>query len=97
MYLYTYRVYFRCMRTNIDLDDALLEEAMRATGEKTKTAVVHRALRELIRVEGLKRMADHFGKLHWEGDLDQMRERQPSGVREPKGSYGAPRRHKRSR
>lgn len=85
------------MRTNIDLDDALLEEAMQATGEKTKTGVVHRALRELIRVEGLRRMLDHRGTLKWEGDLDQMRERQPAAARESKGGYAAARRHKRTR
>lgn len=85
------------MRTNIDLDDVLIAEAMQATGEKTKTAVVHRALRELIRVEGLRRMLEHRGTFRWEGDLDQMRERQPAAVREPKGGYAAARRHKRSR
>jgi Arc/MetJ family transcription regulator len=85
------------MRTNIDLDDALVEEAMRASGEKTKTAVVHRALRELVRVEGLRRMREHRTLVSWEGDLDQMRERQPLMAREPKATYGVARRHKRSR
>ncbi len=85
------------MRTNIDLDDALLDEAMRVTGEKTKTGVVHRALRELVRVEGLRKMLDHRGKLHWDGDLDQMRERQPQAAHESKESYGPARRHKRAR
>ena len=71
------------MRTNIDLDDDLLADAMHASGEKTKTAVVHRALKELVRVAGLRRMLDHRGHVQWDGDLDQMRERQPQ-VREGK-------------
>lgn len=97
MPLYTFNVYYMCMRTNIDLDDALIDEAMRATGEKTKTAVVHRALRELVRIEGLRRMRDHRGLMSWEGNLDQMRERQPAAVRDSKGTYGSARRHKRTR
>jgi Arc/MetJ family transcription regulator len=61
------------MRTNIVLDDELVAEAMRRTGIKTKRAVVEEALRTLI---GLKRQEEILalrGKLHWEGDLDQMR------------------------
>jgi len=85
------------MRTNIDLDDDLLGDAMRVSGEKTKTAVVHRALKELVRVQGLRRMLDHRGHVQWDGDLDQMRERQPQVAKERKGAYGTARRHKRAR
>ena len=85
------------MRTNIDLDDELVNEAMRVTGEKTKTGVVHRGLRELVRIAGLRRMLEHRGQLQWDGDLDQMRERQPAVVRERKATYGPSRRHKRTR
>jgi Arc/MetJ family transcription regulator len=96
------------MRTNIVLDDALVEEAMRVTGERTKTGVVHRALRELIRVTGLRRLRENRNLTSWEGDLDAMRERQPALVREARGSalaqgastdktYGTARRHKRTR
>jgi Arc/MetJ family transcription regulator len=61
------------MRTNIVLDDDLVAEAMRRTGIKTKRAVVEEALRTLI---GLKRQEEILalrGKLHWDGDLDEMR------------------------
>ena len=61
------------MRTNIVLDDDLVAEAMRRTGIKTKRAVVGETLRALI---GLKRQEETLalrGKLHWEGDLDEMR------------------------
>ncbi len=70
---------------------------MRVSGEKTKTGVVHQALRELIRVAGLRRMLAHRGQVQWDGDLDQMRERQPQLARQGKGSYGPSRRHKRAR
>jgi Arc/MetJ family transcription regulator len=63
------------MRTNIDLDDALVKEAMRLTGERTKRAVVERGLSALIRLERLRRVRSGRGKLLWRGDLDRMRER----------------------
>jgi len=79
-----------CMRTNIILDDALVAKAMKLTGERTKRAVIHRALDELVRRLRLRELVATRGTLHWEGDLDAMRER-------PK-TYARPtRRHKRSR
>ena len=63
------------MRTNIELDDALVEEAMRLTGERTKRAVVERGLAALVRLERLRRVRNGRGKLVWRGDLDRMRER----------------------
>ena len=62
------------MRTNIEIDDALLAEAMALTGAKTKKAAVEEALRRLV--QGRRRLAaiaDMAG-LGWEGDLDAMRE-----------------------
>ncbi len=85
------------MRTNINLDDTLIEQAMRATGETTKTGVVHRALRELVRLESLRKVRVNRDLTSWTGILDQMRERQPAIVREPKATYGPTRRHKRAR
>jgi Arc/MetJ family transcription regulator len=63
------------MRTNIDLDDALVKEAMRLTGDRTKRAVVEHGLSALIRLERLRRVRSGRGKLAWRGDLDRMRER----------------------
>jgi Arc/MetJ family transcription regulator len=77
------------MRTNIVLDDDLVREAMALSGETTKTAVVHRALKEFVQRLRLEEMASNFGKIPWEGDLNVMRERPPD--------YGTARRHKRSR
>jgi Arc/MetJ family transcription regulator len=61
------------MRTNIDIDDRLMREAMRASGERTKRAVVERALRLLVQTRaqaGIRRLR---GKIHWEGDLNASR------------------------
>lgn len=62
------------MRTNIDLDDALLEEAMEATGLSTKKATVEEALRTLVRLHRQKMAITNLEGLGWEGDLDEMRE-----------------------
>ena len=61
------------MRTNIVLDDELVNEAMRRTGSKTKRAVVEEALRSLIQLKRQEEILALRGKLDWEGDLDGMR------------------------
>jgi len=61
------------MRTNIVIDDRLMERAMRASGLKIKRAVVEAGLELLIRVKaqaGLRRLR---GKVSWEGNLDELR------------------------
>ena len=60
------------MRTNIDLDDDLLEEARRLSGLRTKKAVVDKALATFIRCE--REALAMFGKLDWVGDLEASRE-----------------------
>ena len=62
------------MRTNIELDEGLLTDAMKLTGETTRRAVVHRALSELVRLERLKRLRSARGTLKWRGDLAALRE-----------------------
>jgi Arc/MetJ family transcription regulator len=62
------------MRTNIVIDDALMAEAMRATGAKTKREVVEQALRKLIQLRRQAEIRKYRGKLtSWEGDLEAMR------------------------
>jgi Arc/MetJ family transcription regulator len=61
------------MRTNIDIDDALLAEAMKAGGFKTKRAAVEGALRLLARKKAYRDILALRGKVHWEGDPDAMR------------------------
>lgn len=61
------------MRTNIEIHDQLMEEAMQLTKIKTKRALVDAALRSLINTHKIKQLAGLRGKVKWEGDLDQMR------------------------
>ena len=46
------------MRTNIDIDDELMAQAMQATGQATKKAVVEEGLRQLIRAQALRELLD---------------------------------------
>lgn len=62
------------MRTNIVLDDELIERAKKATGLKTKREVVDEALRTLVRLSEQREVRKLRGKLAWEGDLERMRE-----------------------
>ena len=66
------------MRTNIDLDDALIEEARRLSGLPTMKAVVDKALRTFIRCTREREALELFGKLQWEGDLARSRESRPA-------------------
>ena len=61
------------MRTNIDIDDKLMEEAMKISKLKSKKELVNHALEELIRLNKRKKMLSLFGKVKWEGNLDEMR------------------------
>jgi Arc/MetJ family transcription regulator len=61
------------MRTNIVIDDKLMDEALRATGLKTKKEAVELALRTLLRLQRQKQVRSLRGKLDWRGDLDAMR------------------------
>ena len=60
-------------RTNIVIDEAMVDKAKRATGIKTTREVVHVALRELLRHERLKEFRKLRGQVDWQGDLEQMR------------------------
>lgn len=62
------------MRTNVVLDEALIERARQLTGIKTKREVIHEALRTLIQLREQSQVRELRGKLRWEGDLDSLRE-----------------------
>lgn len=62
------------MRTNINIDDNLMEEALRLSGLKTKRAVVEAGLQTLVRLKRQMKVLDLAGKVEWIGDLDEMRE-----------------------
>jgi Arc/MetJ family transcription regulator len=61
------------MRTNIEIDDLLMERAMKASGLKTKKDAVELGLETLVRLSKHSEIKDFRGKLSWEGDLDEMR------------------------
>jgi Arc/MetJ family transcription regulator len=61
------------VRTNIVIDDKLMEQALRASGATTKKEAVERGLRMLIHLNKQAEIRKFRGKLRWEGDLDQMR------------------------
>jgi len=61
------------MRTNIELDDALIKEAMEVTGLATKRATVEEALKRLVRQARQRQALEDMKGLGWEGDLDAMR------------------------
>jgi len=61
------------MRTNIEIDDQLMRDAMRSSGARTKRATVEAGLRLLVQVRrqaGIRRLR---GKVKWEGNLNQSR------------------------
>ena len=61
------------MRTNIDIDDRLMRQAMRSSNARTKRAVVEEALRLLIQTRGQSSLRRLRGKIVWNGDLDISR------------------------
>jgi Arc/MetJ family transcription regulator len=61
------------MRTNIEIDDKLMKEAMRSANTKTKKETVEAGLRMLIQIKGQESIRKLRGKVKWEGDLDEMR------------------------
>jgi Arc/MetJ family transcription regulator len=60
-------------RTNIVLDEKLVEKGKKATGLKTSKAVVDFALKELIRHSNQRRILNLFGSVAWDGNLSKMR------------------------
>ena len=71
-------------RTNLVLDEDSLEQATRILGLKTYSATVNEALKEVIRRDGLRRLAGTFGKVQWRGNLSEMREDEPRRPRKRK-------------
>ncbi len=61
------------MRTNIEIDDRLMKDTLKATGLKTKREAVELGLETLLRLKRQEEAKKLRGKLHWEGDLEAMR------------------------
>lgn len=60
-------------RTNVDIDDELMTNAMEALGTHTKKETIEVALAKVIRDWKLRRIRELRGKIPWEGDLLEMR------------------------
>jgi Arc/MetJ family transcription regulator len=61
------------MRTNIEIDDALMAEAQKLTGHGTKKHTVEEALRLMIRLRRQHEVGAAFGKYRWRGNLAESR------------------------
>ena len=62
------------MRTNINLDDALISQAKKITKIKKKSQLVHHALEELVKTAKRKEILKLEGKVKWVGSLAKMRQ-----------------------
>lgn len=61
------------MRTNIEIDDQLMSDTLKATGLKTKREAVELGLRTLLRLQEQAEVKRFRGQLDWQGDLKAMR------------------------
>jgi Arc/MetJ family transcription regulator len=61
------------MRTNIEINDKLMNEVLKATGVKTKKEAVELGLKTLMRLKKQENIKNFRGTLKWTGDLDDMR------------------------
>lgn len=61
------------MRTNIEIDDSLIRQAMRSTGTRTKKAAVEAGLRLLVQTHAQTAIRPLRGQVAWDGDLNQSR------------------------
>ena len=61
------------MRTNIEIDDKLMKDALRTTGAKTKREAVELGLRTLVQLGQQVQARQLKGKIAWDGDLEAMR------------------------
>jgi len=61
------------MRTNIVIDDELMDAVIKLTGVKTKKEAVELGLLTLIRIKKQEKIRQYRGKLNWDGNLDDMR------------------------
>ena len=62
------------MRTNIDIDDGLMREAMRTSGAPTKKAAVEAGLRLLVQTFSQRGIRKLQGRVRWDGNLNQSRQ-----------------------
>ncbi|HEY9718135.1 MAG TPA: type II toxin-antitoxin system VapB family antitoxin [Trichormus sp.] len=63
------------MATNLDIDDDLLEEALRVGGHRTKKATVTEALREYVQRHKQAEILKLFGKIDYYDDYEPKKHR----------------------
>ena len=61
------------VRTNIEIDDKLMKDALKATGARTKREAVELGLKTLVQLRAQEKARELKGKITWEGDLNAMR------------------------
>lgn len=69
----THKLIYSVMRTNIVIDDDLMDEALKVSRFKTKKDAVEEGLKLLVQRKKQESIKDLRGKLNWKGDLDDMR------------------------
>ena len=63
------------MRTTLDLPDVLMQDAMKASHQKTKTAVIITALQDFVRKSRLQALKQYRGRVNLDVDLNTLRKR----------------------
>jgi Arc/MetJ family transcription regulator len=64
------------MPTNLNIDDALLEQAVKLSGKRTKRETVNAALAEYVSRRKQRRILELFGKLEWDPRFEYKKERE---------------------
>jgi Arc/MetJ family transcription regulator len=75
----------RMKRTNLVLDERLLEEAVRLKGERTYSRAVERALDDFVRRARARKIRDLAGSGLWQGTLAELRDDRPRRRRASRG------------
>ena len=68
-------------RTNLVLDDALVREVTRLSGERTYSAAVNRALEDFVRRAKARKILELAGAGLWSGNLSEIRNDRPKRAR----------------
>ena len=61
------------MRTNVAINDVLMESALKVSGVKTKKDTIEEALKLLVQIKNQENIKGFRGKLKWTGNLNNMR------------------------
>ncbi|MFT4196567.1 MAG: type II toxin-antitoxin system VapB family antitoxin [Pseudoxanthomonas sp.] len=61
------------MRTNIEINDRLMKDALKASGARTKREAVELGLKALVQLQAQAKVRELRGAIAWEGDLEAMR------------------------